>query len=271
MRHAYTFKIGKYSSYSVGIIITMKIGLIGAGNIARVIADNARSYEVSFVYDKDGDAVNTFARKYGCEISKPEEFPKLDLVVEAASQDAVGQYSEAILSKGINLMVMSVGALSDDALLAQLRKAAEKSNSKLIIPSGAITGLDGIGSGAVGRLDTIILTTTKNPKSLGVDTISKSLIFEGSAREAVKKFPKNVNVAATLALAGMGFEKTKVRIVADPDAARNQHEIFVKGDFGEMRIRIENLPSPDNPKTSYLAAMSAVAAIKKFNAGIIIG
>jgi aspartate dehydrogenase len=249
----------------------MKIGLIGAGNIAKVIADRIRNYEVSFVYDIDGNAANTFAQKYGCELCKPEEFPKLDLVVEAASQDAVSQYAEIILLKGINLMVMSVGALADDALLNRLRKAAEKSNSKLIIPSGAIAGLDGIRSGAVGRLDTIILTTTKNPKSLGVDTISKSLIFEGSAREAVKKFPKNVNVAATLALAGMGFEKTKVRIVADPEAAKNQHEILVKGEFGEMTIRIENLPSPDNPKTSYLAAMSAVAAIKKLNAGIIIG
>jgi aspartate dehydrogenase len=249
----------------------MKIGLIGAGNIARVIADNARSYEVSFVYDKDGDAVNTFARKYGCEISKPEEFPKLDLVVEAASEDAVAQYAETILSKGIDLMAMSVGALADDSLLARLRNAAEKNNSKLIIPSGAIAGLDGIRSGAVGRLDTITLTTTKNPKSLGLDTNSKSLIFEGSAREAVKKFPKNVNVAASLALAGMGFEKTKVRIVAEPEATRNRHEIFVNGEFGKMTIRVENLPSPDNPKTSYLAAMSAVAAIRKLNEGIIIG
>jgi aspartate dehydrogenase len=131
--------------------------------------------------------------------------------------------------------------------------------------------LDGIKSARIGGIDEVVLTTTKPPKGLGMDVGKKTIVFEGPAAEAVKKFPKNVNVAATLSLVGMGFEKTKVRIIADPEVERNQHEIYAKGDFGELRARVKNVPSPMNPKTSYLAALSAISAIKKFGESVVIG
>lgn len=250
---------------------TMKIGLIGAGNIARIIADKAEGYEIVCVYDIREDAAKEFAQKYGCKFLKPENFPKLDLVVEAASQEAVQEYGETILKQGQNLMVMSVGAFVDLDLFNRLRKTADEKGVKLVLPSGAVAGLDGIKSASVGEIKEVILTTTKPPKGLGLDVKKKTIIFKGPAAEAVQKYPKNVNVAATLSLVGVGFDKTKVRIVADPEVKRNQHEIFVKGEFGEMTAQVKNVPSPQNPKTSYLAALSAVSAIRRFKENVIIG
>lgn len=247
----------------------MRIGLIGAGNIARVIAKHTDGYKVCCVYDVDEKLAKEFARKHECEFLRPLEFPKLDLVVEAASQEAIRQYAGNILSKGQSLMVMSVGALVDAVLLERLRKAAERSGARLVIPSGAIAGLDGLRAASVGKIHEVVLTTTKPAESL--ESKESGVIFDGPAAEAVKKFPKNINVAATLALAGIGFKETRVRIIADPAAKTNKHEIYVRGEFGEMRVQVDNVPSPGNPKTSYLAAMSAVAAIRGFKEPIVIG
>lgn len=250
---------------------SMEIGLVGTGNIAGVIAEKASDYRVVCAYDAREETGREFCRKHKCGFLKPDEFPKLDLVVEAASQEAVGQYAEAFLGKGQSLMVMSVGALVDQGLFNRLRKAAEMSGARLILPPGAIAGLDGLRSAGVGRIDEVMLTTTKPPAGLGVDVNARTVLFDGPAKEAVKKFPKNVNVAATLSLAGIGFDKTKVRVVADPAVKNNRHEVHVKGEFGEMRAQVDNVPSPQNPKTSYLAAMSAIAAIKRFKESVVIG
>lgn len=249
----------------------MKIGLIGAGNIARIIADNAKDYELVCVYDVDEKAANEFASKYSCDFLKPEEFPELDLVVEAASQEAVREYAEKIVSMGHNLMVMSVGAFVDLELFERLRKLAKSKKVRIILPSGAVAGLDGIKSASVGKIEEVTLTSTKPPKGLNLDVDKKTIVFEGPAAEAVKKYPKNVNVAATLSLVGIGFDKTQVRIVADPEISRNQHEIHVRGEFGEMRATVQNVPSPQNPKTSYLAALAAVSAIRRFDEKVVIG
>jgi len=99
----------------------------------------------------------------------------------------------------------------------------------------------------------------------------ETLLFEGSASKAVKAFPANVNVAATVSLAGIGFERTKVRVVADPSLSRNVHELTVEGEFGTFFTRVENLPSPDNPKTSYLAALSAISTLKQILSSVQIG
>jgi aspartate dehydrogenase len=249
----------------------MRIGLIGAGNIARIIADNAEGYEIFCVYDVVEEAAKSFSKEYNCKFLKPENFPKLDLVVEAASQEAVREYAEPVLRAGQNLMVMSVGAFVDLKLFESLRKIAEKKGLKMVLPSGAVAGLDGIKSASIGGIEDVTLTSTKPPKGLGLDVKRKTIVFEGPAAEAVKKYPKNVNVAATISLVGLGFDKTKVRIVADPTVTRNQHEIYVKGEFGEMTCTVKNVPSPQNPKTSYLAALSAVSAIKRFKGSIVIG
>ncbi len=246
----------------------MKIGLIGAGNIARVIAEAGRGYRVAFVYDFVEEKGKEFARRYGCEFRRPEEFSGVNLVVEAASQGAVVEYAEGVVDRGMNLMIMSVGALVDTKFLDRLLEKAERRGVKVMIPSGAIAGLDGIRSAAIGKIESVVLTTTKPPANLGVEGTDKRVVYDGPAREAVRRFPKNVNVAATLSLAGIGFDKTRVRIVADPGVRRNQHEVEVKGEFGELYVRVQNVPSPANPKTSYLAALSAVATIEGFGKGL---
>jgi aspartate dehydrogenase len=250
----------------------LRLGLIGAGNIGTVIAKDAKDYSVVCVYDLDEEKGRKFAKRFSCRFLKVEDFPKLDLVVEAASQQAVGQYGESVLSRGYNLMIMSVGALSNQRLLNSLLKTAEKKKAKIILPSGAITGLDGLKSASIGRIDEVTLTTTKNPKSLpkGKRVSKKILLFDGPAREAVKRYPKNVNVSATLSLAGIGFDKTRVRIFADPGVDRNIHQIQVKGEFGEFETTVRNLPFPDKPSTSYLAALSAVAAIREFGKTLVV-
>lgn len=249
----------------------MKIGLIGAGNIARVIAEHADSYKISCVYDSIESSARDFSKKYKCSILSPEEFPKLDLVVECASQEAVREYGEMFLKRGQSLMVMSVGAFADMPLFERMGKLAEKNNAKLVLPSGAVAGLDGIKSASVGKIYEVTLTSTKPPEGFGVDVKQRTLLFEGPASEAVKRYPKNVNIAGTLSLVGVGFDKTRVRVVADPAVKVNRHEVDVRGEFGEMRILLEHVPSPQNPKTSYLAAMSAVSAIRRFKESVVIG
>ena len=188
------------------------------------------------------------------------------MIIEAASQDAVRQYAVKALSEGKDLMVMSTGALLDDELFREISRIAEKRRRKVYVPSGAIVGLDNIKAAAVRPIEEVTLITRKPPRSFeGAPLIEKKrinlsslekplLLFEGPAREAVKLFPRNVNVSASLSLAGIGPDRTKVRIIVDPQAKNITHEIRVKGEFGEIRTQTFNKPFPTNPKTSYIAA-----------------
>ena len=211
------------------------------------------------------------------------EDEKIQLVIEAASQDAVRQYAVKALSKGKDLMVMSTGALIDDELFREISRIAKEQGRKVYVPSGAIVGLDNIKAAAVRPIEEVTLITRKPPRSfegaplitkqrIDLSTLDKPLVlFEGPAREAVKLFPKNVNVSASLSLAGIGPDRTKVKIIADPQAKNISHEIHVKGEFGEIITRTLNKPFPENPKTSYIAALSAIATLRKICGSIIIG
>jgi aspartate dehydrogenase len=203
-----------------------------------------------------------------------EMLHSVDLLIESASQNAVRFIVPRALEAGCDVMVLSVGALVDEALRENIFRLAKQNNCNLYFPSGAVVGIDGIISASAGEISSVSLTTRKPPsglagapyitcKGIELEKIEKeTLIFEGPASEAVKAFPANVNVAATISLAGIGFERTKVRIIADPAASRNIHEITVEGKFGRFFTKVENLPSPDNPKTSYLAALSAISTLK---------
>jgi len=207
----------------------------------------------------------------------------LDLVIEAASQEAVRQYASKVLEAGKDLMIMSVGALVESELTEEIRRSTHSTGKKMYIPSGAIAGIDGIKAAVIGRVKHVTLTTRKPPTGLiGAPYFKQSrmnpneleeptVIYEGPVLEACRLFPANVNVAATLSLAGIGPEKTKVRVVADPTIKRNIHEINVKGEFGELRICAKNVPSLDNPKTSYLAALSAIATLRKITEFMLVG
>lgn len=203
----------------------------------------------------------------------------LDLVVELAGQDAVRQHAEAVLRAGKDLLIISIGALSDDELYERLCRAAQEHGARLLLPSGAIGGLDAISSAALGGLDEVTITTRKPPAALQTDTerdawLSSSqtepvLLYEGATREAVRLFPANVNVAAALSLAGVGFDRTFIRIFADPTVSRNTHEVLARGWFGELRFTIMNIPT-ENPKTGRITALSVLKAIRNLQEAVVL-
>jgi len=179
------------------------------------------------------------------------------------------------VGRGVDIMIMSVGALVDDDYRKNVYDTARTTGARILVPSGAVCGTDGLSSAAAGRIDEVELITTKNPHSIvdvpyliekGIDVNkirTPTVIYEGPAREAVKLFPKNVNVAAAVSIMGIGFDRTKVKIILDPKTKANSHELIVRGEFGEIISKTSNVPSPSNPSTSYLAALSAIAALKR--------
>jgi len=237
------------------------------------------------IWERAGKLANGLSKK-PIVAKDADELIKRDgvnMVIEAASQEAVRQYSVKVLTENKDLMVMSTGALLDDALFQQIFTLATSKGRKVYVPSGAIVGLDNIKSAAVGPIEEVTLTTRKPPLSFeGSPLIKKRkidlsslkgplVLYEGPAREAVKLFPQNVNVAASLSLAGIGPDRTKVRVITDPGIKEITHEIHVKGDFGELTTKTINKPFPKNPKTSYIAALSAIATLKKISGSIIVG
>jgi aspartate dehydrogenase len=175
---------------------------------------------------------------------------------------------------------MSVGGLlgKEDVL----RQAAE-SGVRVFIPSGALCGIDGLKSASVGKIESVMLTTRKPPKGIegapyirekGIDLSgvkAETVIFDGTAEEAVKGFPANVNVSAVLSLAGIGPKKTRVRIVTSPEYTKNTHEVEIVGDCGRITTRTDNVPSKANPKTSALAIFSAIATLEGIARSVKIG
>lgn len=257
-----------------------KIGIVGCGTIGLEIAKAIQSRlkdkaELVAVCDIDKAQIDKFLSKLN---RKPpvccleELIKKCDFVLEAASAKVSSEIARRALSAKKNVLIMSVGGLL--AGNKDLFDLARKNNSRLYIPSGALAGLDGLKSASVAGIKKVTLTTKKAPKALEgapyllqnqIDLSSikeEKVIFEGTALEAVRGFPKNVNVAATLSLASLGPQKTRVRIVAVPGLKQNMHEIEAEGEFGKFFARTENNPSPDNPKTSYLAALSAIATLE---------
>lgn len=194
------------------------------------------------------------------------------LVIEAASQEALRQLAPRALGRGLPLIALSVGALGDAAFYDEVVKLARERGGRLHVPSGALGSLDVIRAALEGGLDEVTLVTAKPPAGFGLtDVREPRVLYEGPAREAVKLYPKNVNVAAALALAGLGFERTRVRIVADPSLRVNTHTVVAKGAFGELTCRVENRPSPDNPASSHLASLSALALVRRLMAPVTVG
>ena len=263
----------------------MKIGLIGAGSIGSLLGkavDQMEDVEKLYIMDRSRQRARTLTESItkGVKIDNLEDLlSKSDLVIEAASQEAAEEIAPRVLERGKDLMLMSVGALRDENLRKRIETLAKKNGCKVHIPSGAIAGIDGLKSASADVIDEVMLITTKPPAALEGANLAIDLksikepitLFEGSARDAVRRFPQNINVAATLSLSGIGFDRTLVKIVVDPDATRNTHKIIVRGKFGKLSCEVDNVPSPTNPKTSYLAALSAITALKNILAPIQIG
>ncbi|MGC9517632.1 MAG: aspartate dehydrogenase [Methanomicrobiales archaeon] len=253
----------------------MKVGIVGCGAIANIITNFAiedkLGVELKFFYDKDIERAENLATLVdGTAVFDIEDMlDKVDIIIEAASPEAVEKVVPPILDKGKNVIIMSVGALMDFELKDRLETLAIKNNAKIYIPSGAIVGLDGIKAASIGKIKKVTLVTRKPPRSLGISTDEKQVLFEGTASEAVKKFPVNINVAAALSIAcDMDID---VKIVVDPSVDRNVHEVHVLGDFGEFKTLTKNLRCAMNPKTSVMAAYSAVKLLKSLNENLIIG
>jgi aspartate dehydrogenase len=192
-------------------------------------------------------------------------------VIEAATQAALAEIAPRTLAAGRDLMVLSVGGVLDHPEWAAL---AARHGARVYIPSGAIVGLDGVKGACVGRVEAVTITSRKPPKGLagapyveeqGIDVFAlqeETVIFEGSARDACKAFPANVNVSAALSLAGIGPDLTRIRVVVVPGGTRNIHDIEVVGEFGRLTTHIENVPSDTNPRTGKLAYLSALAMLQ---------
>lgn len=203
----------------------------------------------------------------------------LDVVIETAGHDAVRHYTSQALAKGCDVIVVSVGAFNDQALLNDTLETAKQQGKRVIIPSAAIAGLDRLCAATLGHVDSVTLTTRKPIKAwqgtfaekvIDLDTVSEpTLIFEGNARESSRLFPESVNVSAALSLAGIGFESTTVRVLVDPTIEKNLHEVSAKGAFGEVRIEVQNTPSPGNPKTGHIVAMSILSSLRQLTSPIV--
>jgi aspartate dehydrogenase len=254
----------------------MNLGIIGCGAIGTDVAkfaDKMKEIKKIYLFDKNIRAVEHLCKRIKKGESKDvkEFLQDVDVIFEGASQQAVKMYAEQILNAGKDLILMSVGSLFDDIFRSKLEKIAKVKKCKIYIPSGAIFGIDGISSASVGGLDEVTLVTTKPPSSLEKKINKRTILFEGNARKAVKKFPKNINVAASVSLAGVGFDDTKVEIVADPVVTRINHKILAHGKFGRLRAEVENMPNPNNPRSSYMASLSAIATLKRIINPIQIG
>jgi len=266
----------------------LKVGIIGCGTIGSEIARACFSklknkVELSGLCDIDNGKAAELSRslKGNVSVMKTTELIKRSqLIVEAASGSVSAKIASSCVAAGKDCLIMSVGGLIGKE---SIFNRAEKSGVRVFIPSGAISGIDGLKSAMVGRVDSVTLTTRKPPKGLAgapyvkennIDLSaikSETVIFEGTAAEAVKAFPQNVNVSAVLSLAGIGAARTRVRIVTSPEYTANIHEIEITGESGSIKTRTENRPSKTNPKTSALAAYSAIATLEAVASSVRIG
>ena len=259
----------------------MRITIVGCGAIGSKLAKAADEMEeVKRIYliDLKKEKAEKLASSLNKAIvvdSVEDELYHCDLVIEAASQVAAKDILTKTVGRGVDIMVMSVGALVDDDFRDMVFDKAKNCDASIFIPSGALFGTDGLRAASQDELSTVELVSTSGPKSLanieyfdkqGINVNSikeRKVMYSGTAREAVKLFPQNINIAATIAILGAGFDRTTVTIVLDPDAKTNSHELVVKGAFGVSNSHTNNVPAPDNPSTSYLASLSAIAALKR--------
>ena len=266
----------------------IRVGLIGYGTAGKgvaeaILAGQAGDSRLAAVLVRDASRYADIALE-GCKITDCEETffaSHPDVVVETAGHEAVIRYAEKSLRHGSDFMVVSVGAFCDQALYDRVVTSASHYGKRVLVPSAAIAGLDRIAAAAQGPLERVSLTTRKPVKAwrgtfaeevVDLDTVTQpTVIFEGNARESSRVFPESVNVSAALSLAGVGFEATQVRVLVDPTIDKNVHEVSAQGLFGEVRIEVLNTPSPSNPKTGHIVAMSVARALKNLTSPLVIG
>jgi aspartate dehydrogenase len=261
----------------------LRVGLLGGGTIGRLVLSHAKAgnlagIEIVAVGGRGAASRGAaLAREYAIPYAADREALmafRPDVILEAASHDAVREHLLAFLERGIGVIVLSAGALVDDSLLNAAQTAAARCGALLYVPSGGIGGLDVLKTACLAGVDSASIQVAKPPaawrgipyvesRGIALDDLERSIIlFDGTAREGVPHFPQNVNIAAILAMGGIGWDRTRLTVVADPGLTLNTHTIRVKGRSGQFTIVLENVPAPENPKTSWLACYSAIAALK---------
>lgn len=265
----------------------LKVGLLGAGAIGRTIATAIDEKQIKAKLVALSDKEPALARDLSATLLSRPAVVSLeamieasDVAVEAASQAALAEFVPKALERGRDMLIMSVGGLLGHE---DWFREAEKKGCKIYVPSGAIAGLDGIKSASVGRIEAAELTSRKPVAALrgskyvvdrGIqldDLTEEMVIFEGPAEQAARAFPATSNVAASLRLAVDPSAPVCVRVVAVPGGSENVHEIRVRGEFGKLSMRVENVPSKSNPRTSQLAAFAAIATLKNLTQALRVG
>jgi aspartate dehydrogenase len=261
----------------------LKLAIVGAGAIGRAVARACAAGECGCVVVAITDpsagameALRTDFAPHAAMLPLVEACAIADVVLEAAAKAAVpavldaARASRAVLGASHaayghphHVVVMSVGGLLDCE--------PDAAGPVVHVPSGALGGLDALQALALAGLDEVRLTTRKPPRGLGLDVAVETVVFEGSAREAIALFPANVNVAVALSFAGIGPDRTQVRVIADPVLDRNTHTVYARGPAGEIEFTSRNVPFPENLKTSWLAALSAIATLRKLSAQLRVG
>ena len=259
----------------------MRLGVIGYGVIAETVlagltAGGANDWESVVCLARPGtrdrgiELLNGHAKlaRSRSVVTNLNDFISsgISLAVECAGHQAVYDFGERVLAAGIDFIPASIGALADDVLHRGLRTAAENSGGRLYLPAGAIGGLDILGAAKLAGIQTLIYTSRKPPlawRGTRADQLldltrltGEAVFYDGNARAAARDYPKNANVAAAVALAGIGFDLTQVRLIADPLIERNVHEISIRSSCADVNVRIEGRASEQNPQTSLTAGFS---------------
>jgi len=263
-----------------------KVGVIGLGAIGRRVAgaldEGIPGLVLAGATARNRAAAESILAGYGSKppyLSLDDLIEVSDLLVEASTQAHLEEIAPKALARGRDLVVLSCGGLlgRDDWV-----KLAEATGARILVPSGAIAGLDGVKGARIGAVTAVTMETRKPPRGLAgapwivdrkidLDAIREdTVIFEGPATEACRAFPANVNVLAALSLAGIGPEKTRIRIWAVPGLTRNQHRISIEGEFGSLKIEVENVPS-ENPRTGRLSYLSTIALLRDLGATLKVG
>lgn len=265
------------------MIKPLRIGIVGCGAIGSslaktVIKDFRKNAKLVALYDIDSKKSAGLSRslfKTGeLHVSSLRRLIlKSGLVIEASSALASFGIAQKVLAQGRDVLIMSVGGVAGH--IKALADLAQRRGGSIYIPSGAVSGIDALKAAGCAKLRKVCLTTRKNPasfkgvkslsrKKIDLDRIKKdTVLFHGSARKAIQLFPQNINVAGLLSLAGLGLDRTEVKIVASAAEKKNIHELRIEGSAATIMTRTENILHPDNPKTSYLAVLSAIAVLKQ--------
>lgn len=256
-----------------------RVGLIGAGAIGTYLARSLKAdgIAVSGVLVRSGrlcaaqHALEGHATIYDTLTDFLDQ--GLELVIECAGQNAVATYGADILRNGTDFAIISTGALASPELYRDLHAAASVSGARIVIPHGAVAGCEALSAACHASLDKVTYIARKPPlawQGSPAETVcdlaslrDEQVIYDGTARLAARDFPQNANVAAIIALAGIGFDETRVKLIADPAATQNTHRLVASGAFGELDVMIAAHPFPENCKTSMLAALSLARLVRQ--------